>query len=31
MGHVKVPINMNGVGRKVEVWRWVDIEGLIFG
>jgi hypothetical protein len=31
MGHVKVPINMNGVGRKVEEWRQVGIEELIFG
>jgi hypothetical protein len=31
MGDMKVPIDMNGVGRKVEAWRWVDIEGLLFG
>jgi hypothetical protein len=31
MGDVKVPIDLNGVGRKVEAWRRVDIEGLIFG
>ncbi len=30
MGGMKVPINMNKVGRKVKAWRRVDIEGLIF-